>query len=522
MAEQSLFRPEDLAYLREFGHTADTVLEQIELFKKGMPFTVLQRPCTVGDGITVWQPDDLERFALRYAQAAAAGRVTKFVPASGAASRMFRQLLACLERYEQLDAQTLAAKGEQDEDLRDLRRFLDGLPRLACYDRLQAAMAADGLDLEALLARGQYRDSLEYLLTDKGLDYANLPKALLEFHRYADHNRTPLEEHLVEAAVYAQDGRGVARVHFTTTLAHQEAMQAHFEQIRHRYERDGVRFEVSLSIQKPSTDTMAVNLDNTPFRDRQGRLVLRPGGHGALLRNLHELAGDIVFIKNIDNVVPDRLKHDTYVYKRALGGCLVDLQQRIHTYLRRLCTGEVDTSLLAEASAFARQTLSIETPPHVERQSRQERIAYLVAKLNRPLRVCGMVQNTGEPGGGPFWVRHADGSCSLQLVETSQVNMRDEAQRAIVDAATHFSPVDLVGGLRDYQGELFDLSRFVDPDTAFISRKSHEGRDIRALEWPGLWNGGMAHWNTVFVEVPLSTFSPAKTVLDLLRPQHQP
>jgi hypothetical protein len=432
---------------------------------------------------------------------------------------MFRSLLACLERYERLDTKTLAAKSQQDEDLRDLQQMLEGLPRLAFYDDLKATMAADGLDLEAQLAAGQYRACLEYLLTAKGLNYANLPKALLKFHRYADHTRTPLEEHLVEAAAYARDCHGVARVHFTTTVAHQEMMQTHFEQVRRRYERDGVRFEVSFSVQKPSTDTIAVAPDNTPFRDRQGRLVLRPGGHGALLRNLHELAGDVVFIKNIDNVVPDHLKHDTYVYKRALGGYLIDLQQQIRAHLQRLSTDAV--AALDEALTFARQRLAIEVSPHLTEHSRQERIDYLMAQLNRPLRVCGMVPNTGEPGGGPFWVQHADGSRSCQVVETSQVDMHDEAQRAIVAAATHFSPVDLVCGVRDYQGQVFDLSRFVDPDTAFISRKSHQGRDIKALEWPGLWNGGMANWNTVFVEVPLSTFNPVKTVLDLLRPQHQ-
>lgn len=521
MVAPSLLHPEDLAFLREHGHTEETILDQLARFEKGVPFAVLQRPCTVGDGITVLQPDDLDRYAALYTEAAVAGRVTKFVPASGAASRMFHSLLACLESYARLDTQTLVAKSARDENLRDLQQLLEGLPRLAFYHHLQAAMAADGLDLDTQLAQGQYRACLEYLLTEKGLDYANLPKALLQFHRYADHTRTPLEEHLVEAAAYAQDRHGVARVHFTTTVAHQEMMQAHFERVRHRYERDGVRFAVGFSVQKPSTDTIAVAPDNSPFRNRQGRLLLRPGGHGALVQNLHELAGDIVFIKNIDNIVPDHLKHETYVYKRALGGYLIDLQQQIHAHVQRLCAGVVTESRLDEAFAFASQALALEAPPHLTEQSRQKRLDYLIAQLNRPLRVCGMVPNTGEPGGGPFWVRHADGSSSRQVVETSQVDMQDEEQRAIVASATHFSPVDLVCGVHDYQGKVFDLRRFVDPDTAFIAHKSYQGQGIKALEWPGLWNGGMAYWNTVFVEVPLSTFNPVKTVLDLLRPQHQ-
>ena len=363
---------------------------------------------------------------------------------------------------------------------------------------------------------------LAYLLTPRGLNYANLPKALLQFHRYAGHCRTPLEEHLVEAAAYAQDSQQVARLHVTVAPEHTEAVQAHIEAIRSRYERAGVRYDMSLSTQSPATDTIAVDLENTPFRDEHGQLLFRPGGHGALLANLEALAADIVFIKNIDNVLPDHLKETTYGYKRALGGHLVALQQQIFLYLKKLASGAVDAALLHEIWAFAQQQLSMTMPQGGLHTPQHEQIRLLFDRLNRPLRVCGMVRNAGEPGGGPFWVEHTDGSMSLQIVEASQVDTASPEQRAIFAASTHFNPVDIVCGVRDYRGQPFHLTQFVDPDTGFISRKTYAGRTLKALELPGLWNGAMAHWNTVFVEVPLSTFSPVKTVLDLLRPEHQP
>jgi hypothetical protein len=446
----------------------------------------------------------------------------KFVPASGAASRMFKLLLSFLHRSASLDQEHTSAEAtSNDPEYHDVLRCMRDLKRFAFYDDLKSVLATNGLNIEALVEQGQYQDILAYLLTSKGLNYANLPKALLKFHRYPDYCRTPLEEHLVEAAAYTQNQHGLARVHFTVTPAHQDAILDHFEAVRSRYEQSGGRYEVTFSNQKPSTDTIAVDLENNPFRDRQGQLVFRPAGHGALLGNLHALAGDMVFIKNIDNVVPDHLKAETYRYKRALGGYLVEIQNQIFTYLRRLTTQDVDQQFLTQLFAFVRHTLSVVPPPELERQSKPQKTQYLLGILNRPLRVCGMVPNVGEPGGGPFWVQHADGSLSLQIVETSQVDMQAAEQRAIVAAATHFNPVDLVCGVRDYQGQPFDLMQYTDPNTGFISIKSHEGRELKAMELPGLWNGAMTNWNTIFVEVPLSTFNPVKTVLDLLRPQHQ-
>jgi hypothetical protein len=502
------FSQADIHQIMTRGQTPEAVLSQIEIFKRGIPYTKLHRPCTVDDGITVLQQSDIEALETLYAQAVAAGRVTKFVPASGAATRMFQALLSYCEQQGAADSNVL--------------QFINNLQRFAFYNDLQAAVHRDGGAVEAYLASGQYAELLAYLLTSKGLNYANLPKILLKFHRYGDHCRTPLEEHLVEAATYAQDRHQVARLHVTVTPAHAEAVRAHIEASRKRYERAGLRYEISLSVQSPATDTVAVDLDNNPFRDEQGRLLFRPGGHGALLANLQALAADIVFIKNIDNVVPDRLKDVTYRYKRALGGYLVRLQQQMFAYLEHLAAGRVDAGLLEEILAFARQALAIVVPPELQHAPQPEQIRFLYERLNRPLRVCGMVRNEGEPGGGPFWVEHPDGSLSRQIVEASQADTALPEQRALLAASTHFNPVDLVCGVRDYRGQPLDLQHFVDPDTGFISRKTYAGRPLKALELPGLWNGAMAHWNTVFVEVPLSTFNPVKTVLDLLRPEHQP
>ncbi|MGQ4808639.1 hypothetical protein NKDENANG_02027 [Candidatus Entotheonellaceae bacterium PAL068K] len=517
------FSADDLRQMQAQGVTPEAIQEQVETFKHGIPFLQLHRPCTVDDGITVIAPHRFAELSATHAVATATGRSLKFVPASGAASRMFRLLLTFNQRYAQVDAHQLRTEAQQQEaDYPNFLQCLRQFKAFAFYDDLRAVMARNGVELDRLYNQGQYKESLDYLLTPKGLNYANLPKALLKFHRYPDHCRTPLEEHLVEAAAYTRDAHGVARLHFTLTPAHLEAVQHYLARVRSRYESFGVQFDVTFSFQSGSTDTIAVDLQNRPFRDQHGQLVFRPAGHGALLANLHALDGDLVFIKNIDNIVPDRLKDHTYVYKRVLGGYLIEVQNQIFTYLRQLLGENVDEQTLAQMLAFVKRTLSVLPPSDFEQQPRRAQRDYLVSRLNRPLRVCGMVPNAGEPGGGPFWVRHSDGSQSVHIVETSQVDMQAPEQRRIVAAATHFNPVDLVCGVRDYQGRPFNLMLFSDPKTGFISRKSHQGRDLKALELPGLWNGAMTHWNTVFVEVPLSTFNPVKTVLDLLRPQHQP
>jgi hypothetical protein len=506
------FSKQDMQQILAQGHTLETILEHIAIFKQGVAFTTLHSPCTAGDGITVLFERDLEQLAALYSEPATSGRVTKFVPASGAATRMFQSLLAYGECEDDTD----------NAACQDVQRFVEHLQDFAFYDDLQSVMSKDGYAIITLSTRRQYQDLCNYLLKPQGLNYANLPKALLQFHRYPDHCRTPIEEHLVEAAAYAQDRQHVARVHLTVTPAHAEAVQTHINAIRSRYEHTGVRYEITLSTQSPATDTIAVDLENQPFRDQDGHLLFRPGGHGALLANLQALDADIVFVKNIDNVVPDHLKETTYRYKRALGGYLVTLQNQLFAYLDQLASGAVDEALLGEMWTFAGQQLAIVAPAGLTHQPLHDQIRLLMERFNRPLRVCGMVRNAGEPGGGPFWVTQADGTLSLQIVETSQVDMASPEQRAILAASTHFSPVDLVCGVRDYRGRPFNLAQFTDPTTAFISQKTYTGRPLKALELPGLWNGAMAHWNTVFVEVPLCTFIPVKTVFDLLRSAHQP
>ncbi|HWP90888.1 MAG TPA: DUF4301 family protein [Thermodesulfobacteriota bacterium] len=520
--DEYFFNEEDLKQIAAKGISLQRIKSQIDIFKKGFPSVELDRPCTIADGIKVITETDLRRLGDFYSKESLSLRVTKFVPASGAASRMFKLLLSFNNRYQEIEEKDIAAKADKgDPEHKAFIRFIKGIRQLAFYDDLKSVMAENGLDIEVLISKGQYKEILDYILTPKGLNYADLPKGLIKFHRYPGGSRTPFEEHLVEAAAYTQEVNKVSRVHFTVPVEYHNTVQEHVEATKGRYEVSGVKFEISFSTQNPSTDTIAVDMDNKPYRDKQGRLVFRPAGHGALLENLNDLDADIAFIKNIDNVVPDRLKHVTYVYKRALGGYLIELQSKIFGYLKRLSGREFGISLLEQIFEFARNELSIIPPKAIERGSRGEKISFLKSKLNRPLRVCGMVKNEGEPGGGPFWVRNEEGSLSLQIVESSQIDMESPEQRAIWQSSTHFNPVDLVCSLRDYTGKPFDLKQYADPDTGFISIKSIDGEEVKALELPGLWNGSMAYWNTVFVEVPLITFNPVKTVLDLLREEHQ-
>ena len=504
--------PADRQFMDSRGITEEEVEAQLALFRKGTPWIKLYRPCTVDDGIVVLRADEMEVLSCRYTEAVAAGRVMKFVPASGAASRMFQTLLRQLET---------APVIPNDQD-RASGKFLTNLDRFAFCDDLEATLHTDGLEIRTCVAQRQIQKILEHLLTSRGLNYANLPKALIKFHRYADHCRTPLEEHVVDATAHTRDRDNVVRVHFTISPGCEAEVNNSIEETLERYKATGIKYRVTLSYQHASTDTIAVDTDNRPFRDRNQRLLFRPGGHGALLENLQAIQADIVHLNNIDNVVHGRLKDDTYVYKRALGGYLVTLQDQIFTYLRHLATGQVGASQIEQMFTFAKENLSLSVPAKLMGQSIAKQSYFLFSRLNRPLRVCGVVKNLGEPGGGPFWTESAEGNLSLQIVETSQVDTSMEGQRAILNASTHFNPVDIVCGMRDYQGRPFDLETFRDPGTYFIASKTHEGRSLKALELPGLWNGAMAHWNTVFVEVPLSTFNPVKTVFDLLRPEHQP
>ena len=518
---------EDRAALQARGMLPETIATCIQQFQQGFPPLQLERACTLGDGI-IRIPAETTRLEQLYAEAAAAGRLLKFVPASGAASRMFQLPLSFFQQPALLSNRTLARRAaEGDVACQTFQRFLNQLDRFAFAQALRTVLSGGSRTLEGLLSQGQYHTLLTYLLTPTGLDYANLPKGLVPFHAYGDYSRTAFEEHLVEALEYVQDAASVARLHFTVAVPHQPAIQTYLDRVRHRYAQQGAYLDISYSVQKPATDTIAVDSDNIPVRDSGGALVFRPGGHGALLENLADLHGDIIFIKNIDNVLPDRLKPDTYRYKKLLCGYLLHLQQQAFFHIAQLKASqpnEADGARIPVEAArtFAQDELSLVLPQDFARTPVPSQRTVLIEQLDRPLRVCGMVKNTGEPGGGPFWVRQANGTLSLQIVESAQVDMTNAEQRARWQAATHFNPVDLVCGVRDYRGRPFPLLQCTDPATGLISEKSKDGRSLRALELPGLWNGAMAHWNTVFVEVPSSTFQPVKTVMDLLRPEHQP
>jgi hypothetical protein len=516
-----MFSEKDLEQIRSRGMNLEMVQAQIDAFMRGFPHAQLERPCTPGDGIVSLQKEDHERLIDTYSRAVDRGRVMKFVPASGAASRMFKSLLSVLGRMDDTHGASGGNSPETDPDRDAFFRFLKNIHQFPFITGLQDCLRQDGLDIETLLARRDYHELLLYLLTPKGLNLASLPKGLIPFHRYPDHVRTPVEEHLVEGAAYAKDRHGTVPIHFTVSPEHDHLFKDQMREVIPRYEKAGVNYRVSFSCQAPITDTIAVDMANRPLRGKNGKLTFRPGGHGALLSNLRQLEGDIIFIKNIDNVVMDRLKDATYRYKMVLGGYLLDLQEALFQHLSRLSETNPTVAHLEEALVFARNRLSLEPPDKISNNTEEDIRRFLLKGLNRPLRVCGMVKNVDEPGGGPFWVRDREGNLSLQIIESSQVDHSSEEQRCIWGASTHFNPVDLVCAVRDFRGNPFDLPSFTDPETGFIAEKSKDGSTLKALELPGLWNGAMAHWNTVFVEVPLITFNPVKTVFDLLRQEHQ-
>ena len=524
MTDPSIFSREDLKQIRSLGITKEQITSQLEAFRRPEPYLRLNRPCTIGDGIRTITEEELPALFEHHREAANQGRCLKFVPASGAATRMFEFLLWSHTHEPRMDQAEIARRAEAGERrCRDLLEFMARIERFAFFETLREIMTNAALDIHALMKGGRFKQVLNYLLTSRGLNYANLPKGLLEFHRYPDGSRTAFEEHLVEAAEYVRNARGICRLHFTVSPEHREGLEGLLERVRPLYEaKYNVRFLVDFSIQKMSTNTIAVDRENRPFRLEDGRLLFRPSGHGALIENLNDLEGDIIFIKNIDNVVPDGLKGTTFIWKRTLAGHLVKVQKRIFSYVEKLTEGIHEEQFLNEALEFASTEPFLSIPKGLRQGSTREKRGFLLSMLNRPLRVCGVVKTQGEPGGGPFWVEGQDGTLSLQIVEEPQVDLHSIEQQEIWGSATHFNPVDIVAGVRDYRGNPFDLGQYVDPNAIIITRKSKDGRELKALELPGLWNGAMAHWITIFVEVPLITFNPVKTINDLLRPEHQP
>jgi Domain of unknown function (DUF4301) len=507
------FTDQDLRQLAAQGLSLEEARRQMELLRHPPPPTRVLRPCSPGDGIRQLDDNGQQAMLASWAKAAEAGRVAKFVPASGAASRMFKGLLAALDGKPSPEADTFFAE----------------LQRFPFLDDLAAALGSRGLDLGQLREDGRAEDRqaiLRGLLTPEGLDYAELPKGLIPFHRYANGEvRTPFEEHLADATFSTRDRDGVCRLHFTVPPGDEARFRDLLAQAAPDLEkRYGVRFEVSFSFQSPATDTLAADPEGNPFRDDDGTLLFRPGGHGALLQNLHDQAregADLVLIRNIDNVLPEPRKPRTERWRQILIGQLAEVQSQVHHHLQKLEAPDPSPEVIEEARTFTVDQLHAPLPRHFETAEPAEKARLLRDRLDRPLRVCGIIRNLGEPGGGPFWVEGQDGQISLQIVETAQIAKNDPDQQARLAASTHFNPTDLACALRDRHNQPYDLPRYVDPATAFVAAKSHEGRPLTALERPGLWNGSMAGWNTLFLEMADETFAPVKTVIDLLRPEHQ-
>jgi hypothetical protein len=495
-----MFSPTDLLQIQNKGITPDQIKDQLILFQKGFPFLEVLKPATYNEGIISLSPEKVTEYGEIYDSQKKSLSICKFIPASGAATRMFKNL------YE-YSANPQLAKDEAEKFIANIKSF-------AFYSDLQQKARENGFSIDT----AEPKQIIDLLLLPDGLNYGNLPKGLIKFHSYNNQNRVPIEEHLVEGALYACNSNNKVFIHFTLSPEHIAPFRQYVDAVTEDYEKIyPVKFHISYSVQKPSTDTIAADSHNKPFRENDGSLVFRPGGHGALLENLNDLNADIIFIKNIDNIVPDRLKPETTKYKKALAGILIQLQHKIITYLKK----DIPENKISEIKEFIEAYLGYKFSPAFNGLSLKDKQKKIYGILNRPLRVCGMVKNSGEPGGGPYWVKGNDRSLSLQIVETSQFNLDDNVQRSILNTATHFNPVDLVIYTKDYRGNKFDLARFTDPQTGFISIKSKDGKELKALELPGLWNGAMANWNTIFVEVPLITFNPVKTVNDLLRKEHQ-
>lgn len=500
-----MFTDKDLKQFSEKSISKEKVNIQIKNFKKGFPYVNITKPATCLFGIVKLSENETENLIKKYKSVLKNEQIVKFVPASGAASRMFKNLFEFKDN---------AVDTFQEKSFNSTYNFFKKIKKFAFYNDLKSVYKKD------LIENPEYKEVLKYLLEEEGLNYGNLPKGLLKFHNYNGISRTSTEEHLVEGADYAKSYRKI-NIHFTVSPEHLNIFREHINEVIGHYEKKyKVKYQIDFSIQKASTDTIAVDTGNKPFRNKDNSILFRPGGHGALIENLNDIDADIIFVKNIDNVVHDKLKEDTYKYKKALAGLLIKLRNQIFEYINKL-DDNADENLIIEIKEFLEKRLFIELDNKFNERIKAEKISYLIKKLNRPIRVCGMVKNEGEPGGGPFFVQKESGSVSLQIVEGVQIDMKDTEKVIIVENSTHFNPVDLILSVKDYTGKAFDLTKYIDPETGFISEKSKDGKVLKAQELPGLWNGAMANWITVFVEVPITTFNPVKVVNDLLREAHQ-
>ena len=513
------FTDNDIQQIEAKGLTREGVERQINTFKNGTPFAHIVEAATLGNGILKLDHQKIDEAIALFEKQKKQLSLLKFVPASGAATRMFKFLFQFLEDYNP-EEQSINSYINKN-DLKNMSVFVVGLEKFPFYNQVLDKISANGIDYDSLNDSEKVYQFATTMLEENALNFGNWPKGLLPFHKYKNNISTAFEEHLYETALYAGKDKK-ANLHFTISEQHENKFKNEFKSIQNKVEENtGVEFHISFSYQQQSTDTIAVTPNDEPFRNDDGAILFRPSGHGALLRNLNALKADIIFVKNIDNVVVYKYKDEVAKYKKVLAGILLKLQEKTFDYLRQLNSNSITEAEINTIVDFLSTQLNVRPPNDFEKYSDKNKIDYLKTKLNRPIRVCGMVKNEGEPGGGPFWVQNKTGGQSLQIVESAQIDLEDKKQNNILQNATHFNPVDLVCGVKDYKGETFDLEQYVDHDAAFITSKTKAGKPLKALELPGLWNGSMAHWNTIFVEVPIITFNPVKTVNDLLKAPHQ-
>jgi hypothetical protein len=513
------FTDVDIRQIKAKGISLDKITGELLLFQSGIPAITLDRPATINDGIVKLTEEEFQQYALLFDRNKTAFKLKKFVPASGAASRMFKFLNEFLNEFD-IENETINAYINRKKD-KNLPIFLAGIEKFPFYKEVKSKLKTLLPNYYALESHEKSYHFIKTMLDPAHFDFANQPKGALDFHKYNTHIATPIEEHLNECAIYAASNE-ISHLHFTVSEHHEALFQKIIHEVKTKVEyKYQTKLHVAYSYQNSSTDTIAVDMENKPFRDEHGALVFRPGGHGALIHNLNNLDADVIFIKNIDNVIQNHIQ-EIAVYKKALAGLLLDIQQEIFEILRSIDQQVVNTERIPVLLDFMKSKLGIDSSDDINEMSIQEQLNWIYQKLNRPIRVCGMVKNEGEPGGGPFWIRSYKGNVSLQIVESSQIDNSNAEQKEILANSTHFNPVDLVCGCKNYKGEKFDLHQFVDPSTGFIVHKNNKGKELKGYELPGLWNGAMAKWITIFVEVPLVTFNPVKTVNDLLKPAHQP
>jgi len=519
LARKYGFTEADFEQIKAHGISLDKIEGELLLFQSGIPKIYLERPATVNDGILKLNQEAFEKYALLFDDNKSNLKLKKFVPASGAASRMFKFLNEFLNEFKH-EEETINAYINRRKD-KNLSIFLAGIEKFPFYEEIKSKVKLLVANYYSLEGHEKSYYFIKTMLSAEHFDFANKPKGVLHFHKYDTHIATPVEEHLNECAFYAASN-SVSHLHFTVSENHEKLFHNIIESVKQKVEtKSNTQLHVGFSYQDKSTDTIAVDMHNQPFRNEKGELVFRPGGHGALINNLNTLDADVIFIKNIDNVIQNHIEETTR-YKKALAGILLDLQQQVFEILTAIDAQKIDENSLQTTIDFMQHQLNIDVLDDFYKYTFENKIDYIKTKLNRPIRVCGMVKNEGEPGGGPFWVRSTKGNVSLQIVESSQVDTHNPEQAQILSKATHFNPVDLVCATKNYKGEKFDLNEFVDHSTGFIVHKNNKGKDLKGYELPGLWNGAMAKWITVFVEVPLITFNPVKTVNDLLKPAHQP